>query len=91
MKKSEIELGQKVKDLVTGFSGIVIGHMEHLNGCHQLQIKRDTLDKDGVPVESVWIDIEQLKVVGKGIIKKRVVTNTGGSTVGNLKGHGMNV
>lgn len=70
-----IELGMKVKDKVTGFTGIATSKVEYLNGCVQFCVKA-TVGKDGKYPDGQYIDIEQLEAVGKGItIKKK---DTGG-------------
>ena len=55
-----IELGQKVKDRITGFKGIAVAKIEYLNGCirYQIQPKKD---KEGKIPESEWIDEQQLE------------------------------
>jgi len=78
MLKSEIKLGQKVKDTVTGFTGIVIAKAEYLNGCISLDIKPEKLSKDGETIASEWIDYEQLEVLSAGVTKKRKSTSSGG-------------
>jgi hypothetical protein len=62
----KIMLGDRVKDVVTGFAGIVIAETVWLNGCVRYAVQSDKL-KDGVPTESVWIDKQQLKIVGKKV------------------------
>ncbi len=62
----EIELGQKIRDRVTGLKGIATGRCEYLNGCVQYHLK-PALDKDGKMVDGDWIDVTQLEVVGRGI------------------------
>ena len=64
-----IELGQTVKDKVTGFSGIAIARLEFLNGCKQILVmpKMATPKKNETPEHptGTYIDIEQLVVVGR--------------------------
>jgi len=50
-----IQLGQKVRDVVSGLEGIVTGRTEYLNGCIQYCVK-PPLDKDGKMQEAWWID-----------------------------------
>jgi hypothetical protein len=52
----EIELGEKVKDSITGFTGTVVARSEYLKGCIQYQV----IDKE--PDKDIWIDEQQLKV-----------------------------
>jgi hypothetical protein len=57
-----INLGDKVKDSVTGFEGIVVGKTTWLNGCTRIGIQSDVL-KDGLPKDVQWIDEPQLKII----------------------------
>jgi hypothetical protein len=57
-----IELGSKVKDSITGFSGIATGRAEYLHGCARVLVEPQEL-KDGKPVESQWLDEPRLVVV----------------------------
>lgn len=58
-------LGDKVKDIVTGFEGILIGKTDFLNGCTRWGVQSDTL-KDGLPTEAQWFDEPQLELVEAG-------------------------
>lgn len=78
MKVKEIKLGQKVKDKVTGFEGIVVHHAHFINGCHQLGIQPDKLNKDGEPIEQGNFDIQQLEVIGAGVNEEIEEKETGG-------------
>jgi len=60
-------LGDKLKDRVTGFEGIVIARSEWLNGCKQYCLK-PPVDKDGKVQSGEWIDQEQLKLVKEGAV-----------------------
>lgn len=68
----KFELGDNVKDRVSGFGGIVCLRSEHLNGCKQYGIFPPT-DKDGKMGDSVYIDGEQLELVDEGLNKKEPV------------------
>ena len=70
-----IKLGDKVKDTVTGFAGIVVSKIEYLNGCMRLGIQAK-MNKDGKIEEAQYFDIEQIKIVGKNLKVKK--TPTGG-------------
>jgi len=79
----KIELGTKVKDIVSGFTGIAISRTVYLNGCIQYQVQ-SKLDKGG-DIKNCDIDEEQLVKVGVGIVKKKKVTNTGGPKKLNMR------
>jgi hypothetical protein len=65
-----IKLGQKVKDTVTGFTGIATSRIEYLNGCVQYCLK-PKVDKDGKMQDGIWFDDAQLVVIGKGLCSKK--------------------
>jgi len=54
-----IELGEVVKDPITGFKGTVVARTEYLWGCISLGILSDVL-KDGKPMEWQWFDENRL-------------------------------
>lgn len=75
----KFDLGDRVKDRVSGFEGIVCIRMEHLNGCRQYGMY-PKVDKDGKIPDPHYIDGEQLELVDNGLnitapIKKK--TNGG--------------
>ena len=57
-----IKLGDKVKDTITDFEGTVIARTLYLNGCVRYGVQAKEL-KDGIPVDCVWLDEEQLEKV----------------------------
>ncbi len=63
---SEIRLGVRAENIVTGFTGIVTSRVEYLNGCVQFCLA-PPVDKDGKTVETEYVDIQQLKYVDDGI------------------------
>jgi hypothetical protein len=87
----EIELGDKVKDLITGFVGIAVAKTTFINGCTQISIAEQTKKKpsqEGDPS----IDITNLIILEKGYVdkrrkpkeKKKVKHHTGGKTTFQL-------
>ena len=57
-----IKLGNKVKDSITGFTGIAIGRTEWMYGCARVGVRSTELT-DGKPVDDQWFDEQQLSVV----------------------------
>lgn len=55
MKNSKIELGSKVTDSITGFSGAVVARAEFLYGCVRLEVQPEGL-QEGKPIEPQWFD-----------------------------------
>lgn len=70
------ELGDKIKDLVTSFIGIVVCRSQWLNNCNTYGVQSQSL-KDNTPQEKVWFDEPQLVLVEKNCIKS--VRDTGGA------------
>jgi len=50
-----MELGERAKDLVTGFTGTITDKAVYLGGVESLRIEASTLGSDGQPVEC-WFD-----------------------------------
>ncbi len=63
-----IEIGRKVKDKITGFSGVATGRVEYLTGCNQILVQ-PPVGKDGSYRDSLWIDEQKLDVVGTTKVK----------------------
>ena len=55
-----LKLGDKVKDSITGFKGVVIARAEYLNGCITLKVQPPKLKEDGSPIEADWFDEQRL-------------------------------
>lgn len=72
-----IKLGQKVKDKVTGFTGIVIGKAEYLTGCNQYGVQPKVTKEQKVD-SAIWFDEGRLEIVGPGIAPKEVAAKKKG-------------
>ena len=64
-----VELGDKAKDTVSGFTGIVVGIHDWLNGCTRVTLQ-PKVDKEGALLESQCFDEPQLKVIKKKTVPK---------------------
>lgn len=71
-----IKLGQKVRDQITGFTGVVTGRCEYISGCHQVLVV-PPVDKDGKHVDSQWYDEQRCEV-----LDKKPITLDNGTTPG---------
>lgn len=65
-----IKVGSRVKDTVTGFTGIAVSRTEYLNGCHRIAVQAEKFDKGKIP-DAEYFDEMQLTV-----IKEAAVTGT---------------
>ena len=54
-------LGYPVTDVVTGFSGVVVGHAVYLSGCSQSLVVPKVAG-DGTFREGQWFDDQRLKL-----------------------------
>jgi hypothetical protein len=57
-----IELGTKVKDLITGFTGVAVARTEWLYGCARIVVESCDL-KDGVPISPQWFDEQRVEEI----------------------------
>lgn len=73
-----VELGDKVKDNVSGFTGVVTAITHFLNGCTQCEITPKAKEGEKYP-EIVSIDIGQLIIIApkRKKVKKKPI---GGAT-----------
>lgn len=67
---NKINLGDKVKDTVTGFSGIAIGRTIWLHGCSRIIVQPEGLTKDGKTFETQAFDEPQLVTLKSSKIKE---------------------
>ena len=63
-----VKLGSRVRDNITGFSGIATGRTEWLFGCTRICVEPEKL-KDGKPVDAVWVDEQRIEVLVNKKIK----------------------
>lgn len=64
----EVNLGDEVKDTVTGFQGIASSRTIYLNGCERIGIQ-PPMDKEGKIPEAYHFDIDQIQVIKAGKVK----------------------
>lgn len=63
----EINLGDRVRDKITGFQGVVVVISSYLHGCRRLGIQPEEL-RDGKPGEAQFFDEPQLELVQEKIV-----------------------
>lgn len=61
-KPTRLNLGARVKDLVTGFEGSAYSRTEFMYGCNRIGVEPLTL-KDGKPQEVQYFDEQRIEVV----------------------------
>lgn len=77
---TDLKVGEKVKDLVTGMSGIIIHKTTFLNGCVYFTVSVKDVKKD--PTE-LFLPVERVERVSSGILPKltKAKKPTGGPSV----------
>jgi len=65
MTEFKFELGEKVRDKVSGFKGTIIQRTEFLNGCIQYGVQPQGLDKDGKIRDAMGIDEQSIELIEK--------------------------
>ncbi len=58
-----IQLGNKVRDTLTGFTGIAVARTEWLHGCSRFAIESPKLDKNGKPTDAQWFDEQRVELL----------------------------
>jgi len=74
----KFNLGDKVKDVVSGFTGVICSRTEWLNKCIRYGVYSQKLDKDGKVLDATHFDEEQLELVKPSFIKVKKDHYTGG-------------
>lgn len=72
-----IELGNYVKDIVTGFSGVAVSRTEYLNGCVRYGVQSNWTH-EGRPISPEYIDQEQLRRIDSPLAVTVAQKPTGG-------------
>lgn len=64
-----IQLGDKAKDKVSGYSGVVTGITEWMNGCRRFLLSPQAHKKGETPKEGYWVDEQQAQLVKRGVVR----------------------
>lgn len=56
-----MQMGDKMRDMISGYEGIATGRTAYMNGCVKWLLERE-LDKDGKE-QSCWFDEQRLNVI----------------------------
>lgn len=63
-----VELGQKVRDRITGVEGIATARTEWLYGCTRILVQPQEV-KDGKPAEAMYVDEPQCEILGQDFVQ----------------------
>lgn len=70
-----IEMGDEVRDTITGFTGIVTARIEYITGCAQVAIQ-PAVKADGALPDGKYFDIDRIEIV-TAKAHQHVVTRAG--------------
>lgn len=73
-------LGDRVRDRISGLTGIIVSRVQHLYGCTRYWIQPEE-GKDGKPVDGWWIDEPQAELVQPDVHKAHNVVCPAGAPV----------
>ena len=59
----KFELGEVLKDKITGFEGVAMGRTEYFTDCTHYGLCSQSLNKDGEPIGWHWFDETRLILV----------------------------
>ncbi len=71
-KQNMVELGDRVKDKITGLEGIAVGITNYLYGCRRVSIQPEQI-KDHKPADWFTIDEPQIEIVKKAAVAGRTI------------------
>jgi hypothetical protein len=74
--KNMITLGQKAKDKITGFEGILIAHVRYLTGCDQYALVPPA--ENGEVKSAQYFDEGRIEITGPGVSAVSVVSARNG-------------
>lgn len=64
-----IELGDRVRDQISGYAGITVAITDWIYGCRRIMVQGEALTSDGKPVDLQSFDEPQLALIAKGAMK----------------------
>jgi hypothetical protein len=65
----KVELGSKVRDMITGLEGVVMARTEYLTGCAHIAIMPQKLTDKGEIPEYQWIDETRAEILSDNAVK----------------------
>ena len=62
-----VKLGSRVKDSITGFTGIAVGYSRWMYGCNRIVVEGESL-KDGKPLGNEWFDEQRIQTIEADVV-----------------------
>ncbi|TIL34283.1 hypothetical protein [Mesorhizobium sp.] len=73
----KVQLGMRVRDVITGFEGRVTGRAEYITGCNQV-LASPTVGEKGEHRDGHWFDEQRAEILDNG----EAITLDNGATPG---------
>ena len=67
MSNFKFDLGDVVKDKITGFKGVIMCQSRYLTGCNRYALQSQQLNNEGKPVDWQYFDEDNLLMDGENI------------------------
>ena len=64
-------MGKSAKDKITGFTGIITGRSEYINGCVHIMLEAKV--KLGMKPVHAWFDEDRIVLTGKSNPRKKII------------------
>jgi len=68
----KLELGSKVKDIISGYKGIIVARSEWVTGCKRYGVQAEAC-KDSKPIDEQWFDEVRLELMS---LPKKIKVST---------------
>ncbi len=65
---NKVQIGDKVKDVVTGAEGVVASYTKHLTGCDTVTLELGITPEGKMPL--IALDVTRIEVTHKGFMSK---------------------
>ena len=75
MTNRQPALGDRVRDKISGFEGIITSHAQHLTGCDRFWVA-PKVGADNKPTDGIWVDVDMLEIVEPNVIDRVNYTRT---------------
>lgn len=64
-----MNVGDRVKEKISGFKGVIVAKTEWLYGCTRFTVQPEKLDKEGAVQKTETFDEPQLELIKTGAVK----------------------
>lgn len=66
---ARLKFGQKARDVISGFEGIVTGHASYITGCDRWGLTPLGVNAEGHTLETEWFDERRIEVISEKAVQ----------------------